>query len=610
MKESELYAKYIVASRAGNQKEVDQMIQMGFKPDKQRLVELSDSNPDLRNILYNKTVTVHIDTGSTAGHVYGKFPIYDEVRAEITEEYLGYYPKTTGIINSLFGEGAVFNEVQEKGRLDKQFKTVQLELPVTEEAWVRLAGWTANKVKEKKPYVITTKNCVDFVHSALQVAGYSDGLVDKFDPKLVGELPVKPIVLDLNGYLRYDKREEFFPSLNQIIEPRSEALQNGSYAWHHKEAKAKRMQANEATHHNFVNGFFDQYQNESFYQRIYKDKPLTVLDMSWLLRNKAPGVEERIRENLLESFRRAPAKIKQQYHFNAKYFLWDIGKQLQAHPESISSEMRQLLLNSKNAIRQQGLMLVDCSEFIGRHSLSSLPCFFYDFQKKDSPSYLQGSLYRPGFQTNQYALKTAFTLESQVFSKDCEEALSRLLGSARKDNGLVRYAENGVVKSAANLSVNSVANFGTNPAANDMRWSTNQSSTPKLKLNSERTALLPYYTDKSGFATVKDPVFVTSNPSCSPIHHSSGFFDSAVVFRKSLADLGMSNQGLAKGKHQNGWECAALKLHQRLGFQNNDSTRLTRFNSRTVPVASIAANSAHFAAHRLADNKGLSLKRK
>ncbi len=462
MKESELYAQYIKASRAGNKKEIDSLIQMGFKPDKQRLIELSNNNKALRDILYNRSVIVNIDMGDTAGHVYGKFPIYNEQRTHIKEELLGFYPKEPGVLTAFAGEGAVLNETLKTGRSMKKFQTVQIRLPITEEAWLRLANWTSSKTKEKSAYVLVSTNCVHFVHSALKIAGYSDGLVDKFDPNLINKMKIKPVMLDLNAYLRYDNRENFFPLLNEVIESREQALQNGSYVWHHKEAIAKRAKANQLTQENFVNGFFDRYHDANFYQRLYQDKPLTIEDMSWLLRNKAPGMEDRIRDTLLQCYHKFPLSMKQQYQFNPKYFLWDIGSQLQTCPESIHTDIQRYISSPATAVQEETIHLVkfnskpklfapaESHTILGHssHPFSFLPTFLYVTPANPRNRQCHNKLEKDKFSKDKIPNNPYVR---QVFVRDCERRLDAILGKS-KFNHAIAFSSN---QSAVTRKLNS-----------------------------------------------------------------------------------------------------------------------------------------------------------
>lgn len=437
MKESELYANYIKASRAGNKREIDRLLQMGFRPDKQRLIELSNNNKALKDVLYNRNIIINIDMGNTAGHVYGNFPIYNEKRTHIKEELLRFYPKGTRIYSPFVGEGIVLNETEVTKRPLKQYQTVQIHLPITEEAWVRLAHWTSSKTKEKNFYVLVNTNCVHFVHSALRVAGYSDGLIDKFDPIIVNKMKIKPVMLDLNAYLRYDNREVFFPLLNNAIESRTEALQNGTYVQQHKIAMAKRTEANQLTQQNFVESFFAHYHDANFYQRLYQNKPVLVEDMSWLLRNKAPGMENKIKDILLQSYQNLPVSIKQQYQFNPKYFLWDMGYRLQTCPESIDPEIHKLISIQEISAPKKNIPMVQfkpgSKRFISTESFrvdrsSNLPTFFYlnpsNSHTRQCHQYLaKEKSSAPKSPNNPYV--------KQVFSRDCEQRLNAHLGIAK-----------------------------------------------------------------------------------------------------------------------------------------------------------------------------------
>lgn len=433
MKESELYAKYITACRTGNKKEIDQMIQQGFRPDKQRLIELSNSNPDLQKILFNRRITIHIDMGNTAGHVYGKFPIYDELRTNIKEEFLGFYPSKLSGISAFMGEGSVLDERQDSKRVLENFDTITVSLPLTEEAWRNLANWTSGKKKEKASYVLTSTNCVHFIHSALQLVGYSDGLIDKFNPKDVNKLKFKPVMLDLNNYLRYDKREDLMPVLNQVLESRGSDMQNGSYVRLYHQAQVQREQANKITKENFVNGFYDYHHNVHFYQKLYRNKALSLNDMSWLLRNKAPGMENRIRDTLWQSYNMAPTKLKQRYQFNPKIFFWHLSYQLQTCPQGIDPEL-QKLLSSSGLEREQAMISLYPNTNNLTVCFASSFCFAGSFLYWNSGQQLamqcENVIGKEKSDRNQ-ARKSAFILESQAFSRDCERSLDKTLGFLR-----------------------------------------------------------------------------------------------------------------------------------------------------------------------------------
>lgn len=449
--ESELYIKYIQAFRNQDQQTIEHMIRMGFKADKKRLMELMTCDPLVRETLFNREITIHIDAGDTAGHVYGKFPIYDESGTKIKEAYLGFYPKTSGVLNALIGEGAVLNEV-ETLRRSKQFETVEVHLPISEEAWRALAAWTYARTKEKHSYVIVKENCLHFVDEALKVAGFSDGLVDKFDPKKVNKLKFKPAMLDLNHYLRYDTREDFMPAVNSILDSRSSALDTGTYVWHQKEAKRLRERANQLSQQSFVNGFFERYHNKDFYQSLFREKTLTLDDMAWLLRNQASGMESQIRDRLLQGYQEANASIKAAYHFNPQYFLWDMAYQLQTSPEKVNGDIKRQLANQKFGKKESSSrMLASHSELDRLYSvnplriLSRMPTFFYLNSEPGTPMTCENTfiLINQTEQTKRQALKSVFILESQAFSRDCEKGLNRLLSGfkPRNEQSLFQYSD-------------------------------------------------------------------------------------------------------------------------------------------------------------------------
>lgn len=293
MSEQERYLKYITAHRAGDKAVIEKMLLEGFRPERQRLVELAEKDKVIRDALFNKKITIRIDVGRITGHVYGDFPYYDEEQDKILESSFGYYAEEERFPRSVFGPGIVRDERHETERITESFPKQEVDLPLTEESWIKLAHWITKKRKDKSYYILIGQNCSRFVDSALKEAGYADGLMDKFDPEKVQSLDFRVIKIDMVQYFRYDKRELYHPHAQiPILDSHSEDLQSGVVAHLLAKAKEERSQSARQSHENQVNAFFDKYHDTHFYKTYFKDKPLTIEDINWFARNSIAGLEK------------------------------------------------------------------------------------------------------------------------------------------------------------------------------------------------------------------------------------------------------------------------------------------------------------------------------
>lgn len=320
MKERDNYLAYIIAVREKDKKSIQQLLENGFRPNRRQLVALAGVDPLIRQRLLNRTITIYLDGGQTAGHVYGTFPIYNSKNNTIEQRTVGFYPKDQGMSNALGGKGALKDEITETRRVFEQFETLQVTLPLTEEAWVQLAYWMEAQ-QEIRNYSLYKKNCVRFVHEALKAAGYSDGLVDKFNPSAVRAMRFKPIHIEMPKYYRMATLSKYIPGMSFIVRP--EGISMGSrwkLDWYMK-AERQREIANARSHANQINSFFETHHTYEDYQQFFYGKSFTYEDIRWLIHNKIPGMDYKIRAVLSQAYQNAPDSIQQRYRYTENNFI-------------------------------------------------------------------------------------------------------------------------------------------------------------------------------------------------------------------------------------------------------------------------------------------------
>jgi len=260
----DLYVEYITAMRLGNEKKMSEMILRGFRPDRTELIELVRKNVDIRELVFNRTITVFLDTGHRTGHVYAELPVYEAARDRIVKKTIGFYPEQEGIPDSFFAKGVLKDEKIETGRALEKLNRIQVSLPLTEEAYIRLGHWNAVKQRKIDDYVLHRNNCATFVDQALKASGYEDGLVDKFDPRAIENMDLSPIRLYMMKFFRFDKMhpcEQRF-----LVRPETSGI---SLPLLQQKARDQRAKANEATYLNFMNVVYDHMMN-SVYEHMAK----------------------------------------------------------------------------------------------------------------------------------------------------------------------------------------------------------------------------------------------------------------------------------------------------------------------------------------------------
>jgi hypothetical protein len=350
MDERESYLAYIIALRTGDRESVNQLLESGFRPDRHRLMELTYIDPLFKKILFNREITIYLDVGHIVGHVYGEFPIHSSEHNRIKKKIVGFYPRTNSFYQIFIGAGSLKDEVTETGRAFEKLEKIQATLPLTEEAWVRLSYWMELKQKEIRSYSIYKKNCAGFVHDALKAAGYSDGLVDKFNAGELRRLSFRPIHIEMPRYLRISSLSKVLPGLSFVVRP--EGLKIGArwkLDWY-AVAEEQREIANKKSHTNQMNCFFDTHHDSDFYRIFFRGKSLTYDDVKWLIRNNAPGMRGKIKAIVSQAYRDAPKDIQQRYGDSEENFSWRvIGSFLRGSvvPTDVQRLIRAVRIDSK-----------------------------------------------------------------------------------------------------------------------------------------------------------------------------------------------------------------------------------------------------------------------
>lgn len=163
---------------------------LGFKPDLDELEQLIAINDNVKNELFNKSITVVLKVDSVSGYVYIKgLPVYDEDEKIFVfdEEGKGFYPKS--IKSILYGDGELRKEKPRQETMEpgkgKQYKPLDRTIFITQEQWENLGYWTA-KVEGNTDFkyslgadLTTSKkvyHCAKLVNEALLHIGYVNGL--------------------------------------------------------------------------------------------------------------------------------------------------------------------------------------------------------------------------------------------------------------------------------------------------------------------------------------------------------------------------------------------------------------------------------------------------
>lgn len=196
----EKYNNYINFVRAKNTKELRALNQAGFNPSVEELEQLIAIDDQLKQELFNKTITIVLDINSVAGHLYIKeLPTYKDKKDEelFTLKDEGFYPANKK--RKLYGAGElrsenVSDETQTKDK-EKAHQRLESVVQLTEEQWEHLGHWMAEikKAPENLRYSLfadfTTKEhvyyCAKFVDTALKQIGYVNGVGGVFSAEQI-----------------------------------------------------------------------------------------------------------------------------------------------------------------------------------------------------------------------------------------------------------------------------------------------------------------------------------------------------------------------------------------------------------------------------------------
>jgi len=289
MKEHELYIKYIMACRKGDEETIAGLFKMGFRPDRQRLLHLAKTVPELKNALLNEVIIIKIDSGHIAGHIYGDYPDHKAGVVRGDRKALGFYPQKEFGLQALYGPGKISDEINESRRIFENLPTVMTQLRVPQEVAIRLSQWLEKEVDADRQYSLLARNCIAFTDTALQQVGFVDGLTDKFNAQEVAKLKFRPVQLGLNPYFRVDNHDNPIPDLPALMEGKSkEWLVAVRDAVVHP-AAVERDKANRHSFENHVNMFFNEYHGPQFYQAFLKGKTISQEDYLWVLQNHLGG---------------------------------------------------------------------------------------------------------------------------------------------------------------------------------------------------------------------------------------------------------------------------------------------------------------------------------
>lgn len=172
----------------------------GFKPDLDELEQLIAINDNVKNELFNKSITIVLKSDSISGHVYIKgLPIYDEKKNIFvaSDEGDGFYPTSKKGI--LYGAGELRKEKarQEAQTKDKPHDTPDKIIRLTQEQWEKLGYWAAKiegnpDLKYSLLADLTTSKKVyhsaKLVNEALLHIGYVNGLGGVFTREEIAKI--------------------------------------------------------------------------------------------------------------------------------------------------------------------------------------------------------------------------------------------------------------------------------------------------------------------------------------------------------------------------------------------------------------------------------------
>lgn len=178
----EQYTNYIQSSRGAELSTPQSSSLKNFAFNADTFNKLLDASPDLHKTFYNKTITIHLHTDGTVGHLSGDLPVLQKDGTLKMANCIGLDPKPGERLIDIVILGAQ-GGIYEQTRATDNNQLLSVTINVTEENYYEIAKNLAKHIESPPIYQVhgqSDNNCIFFMDKLLRDSGVTTGLKDTF----------------------------------------------------------------------------------------------------------------------------------------------------------------------------------------------------------------------------------------------------------------------------------------------------------------------------------------------------------------------------------------------------------------------------------------------